>query len=88
MMMLSSVCPSIDSCGTLVVNGLQQDFVLLTTIVSPFSQSTSWSVYLIQLHLFVYEDVMGDSVENLAEMEINNIHCSPLIHWACLFIEE
>lgn len=29
---------------------------------------------------FVYEDVMGDSVEKLAEIKVDNIHHSPFIY--------
>jgi len=29
-----------------------------------------------------YEDIMGDSVKSLAEVEVDNIHCSPLIYSA------
>ena len=31
---------------------------------------------------------MGDSVESLAEVEVDNIHCSPLIHPASYAIVE
>lgn len=36
-----------------------------------------------------FMSVMRDGVKNLAEIKINNFHCSPLAHWASqLIIEE
>lgn len=44
--------------------------------------STSLSTYIVSYQQFVFEDVMGDSAKSFAEVKINNIHCSPIIHWA------
>lgn len=39
-------------------------------------------------HQFPYEDVIGDSTESLNTVEINNIHCSPLLNKAHQLITE
>ncbi|KAK4829074.1 hypothetical protein QYF61_002018 [Mycteria americana] len=40
------------------------------------------------LHQLLYEDLMGDTVESLTEVQVDNIHCSPLIYQASHFIIE
>lgn len=42
--------------------------------------STDLQFPLLILDLLFYKDVMTDSVESLAELKINNIHCFSLIH--------
>lgn len=38
-------------------------------------------VILLSAHLqLLYEDLTGDNVENLSEVQIDNIHCSPLVY--------
>lgn len=53
-------------------------------------QSTHFSVLLIQLihQQFVYEDLTGDSVKGLSEVQVDDICCSPLIYQASHFIME
>ncbi|KAK4828728.1 hypothetical protein QYF61_000719 [Mycteria americana] len=90
MKMLNRTEPSTDSWGTLLVTGLQLDCLpLITTLrtqpVSPFSIQL-----LIQpiFHQLLYEDLMGDSVKGLAEVQVDRIYCSPLIYQASHFIIE
>lgn len=40
------------------------------------------------LHQFVCENIKGDNVKSLPEVEVSNIHCFPLIHQASLLITE
>lgn len=40
------------------------------------------------LHQFVCENIKGDNVKSLPEVEVSNIHCFPLIHQAILLITE
>lgn len=41
-----------------------------------------------QHHLYLGIRTLGDSVESLAELEINDFHYSPLTHKSSLFIKE
>ncbi|GAB0181629.1 hypothetical protein GRJ2_000628200 [Grus japonensis] len=92
MKILNRTGPSIDPWTTPLVTGLQLDFVpLITTLWAwPFSR---FSIHLIvclsspYINKF-YEDLIGNSIKGLTEMQVDNIHCSPLIYQASHFVVE
>ena len=88
---LSRTGPSIGPWGTPLVTDLQLHFVpLITTLWAwSFSQfSTHLTVCLSSPYQLLYEDLLGDSVKGPAEVQVDNIHCSPLVYQASHFIVE
>lgn len=79
--MLNRTGLNVDPVGTLLVPVLHLNFVPLVTILwtQLFSQ---FSIHLTVYHppnLSAYEDLMGDTVKDLTEVQVDNIHCSPLV---------
>lgn len=77
---------SIAPWGTLLVTGLQLDFLLLIALwACPFIH---FSIYLTvySCQLLVSEALTGDGVENPPGIQAYNNHCSPLVYQASSFI--
>ena len=81
MKILNRIGPLMDPWGTLLLTGVQLDFVpLITTLwAQPFSQFLVHCL-LIQsiLHELLCEDTMGESVKGLTEVKVDDTHCFPL----------
>jgi len=82
--MLNSTGPRIEPWGTLLVTGLQLDFV------PPVTTHRAWQIRHFSPHLTVHFSslyftrlsTLWESVESLNKVKINNIHRSPLSHQA------
>lgn len=76
--------PSIVLWDTVLVTGIQLDFVLLI--------ATLWTQFSIYLSVYSYinsfskKDVIGDGAENPLEIKVDNEYWSPLIYQVSLFI--
>ncbi|KAK4811173.1 hypothetical protein QYF61_019804 [Mycteria americana] len=90
---ISKLAEGSDPVLTPGVHRLHLDFVpLITTLWTwPFSQffNPSHRLLIQPIHQqLLYEDLIGDSVKGLTEVQVYNILCSPLIYQASHFIIE
>lgn len=89
---LTTTGASVDSWGTMPATGHQLDSVPLISTLRPTIHVVLNLPYHPLIHptlpTLVYEDIMGDSIKALLEVQVENIHCSPLIYTAtCPIIE-
>lgn len=73
--------PSTDPWGTPLVTGLQLDLMLLFTNIwaQPIRQFSAYLIFHFSNLYFVSlpTRVLGDSMKNIIQLKLNNIHCSP-----------
>ncbi|KAJ7400839.1 hypothetical protein BTVI_101645 [Pitangus sulphuratus] len=87
--LINNTGPSIKSWGTPLVTGLALDpMPLISTLWNLLTDPPHCPLIQSILTEFTYEDVVRDSVKSLAEVKVDSIHCSPLIHPSSFFIIE
>ena len=88
---LNKAGPSTDPWGTPLATGIQlsaTDDYPLSSAIQPVLNPPHWPLIQPTLPELPWEDVMGDRVESLAEVEVENIPGSPFVYPASHVIVE